>query len=175
MTCQSYTHRASYTYIVSLFLFFVSKVPTLGNSHSNVFLLFFSFIKYLLNQWHRFYLEKKMLEVERNEKRGENKLKKIRNCKEKIQDHENIVNMSLILEAGIESAFQFYLQSLYSMPSTLNQSGTLSDMFNLTNFSIAASFVSYANTCVTIRWQSCNSGSLSIMSFLALSSALICL
>ena len=92
-----------------------------------------------------------MLEVERNEKRGENKLKKIRNCKEKIQAHENIVNMSLILEAGIESAFQFYLQSLYSMPSTLNQSGSLSDMFNLTNFSIAASFVSYANTCVTIR------------------------
>ena len=89
--------------------------------------------------------------MERDEKRGEGKEKKIRKCKEKIQDHENIVNMSLILEAGIESAFQFYLQSLFSMPSTLNQSGTLSDMFNLANFSIAASFVSYTSTCVIIR------------------------
>ena len=92
--------------------------------------------------------------MERDEKRGEKKLEMIRKCKETIQDHENTVNLSLILEAGIESGFQFFLQSLFSMPSTVNQSGDLSDMINLTNFSIGLSFVSYAYTCVTIRFFS---------------------
>ena len=111
-------------------------------------------LKYLLLSGFRFYLEKKLLQVERDEERGEKKLEMIRKCKETIQDHENTVNLSLILEAGIESGFQFFLQSLFSMPSTVNQSGDLSDMINLTNFSIGLSFVSYAYTCVTIRFFS---------------------
>ena len=111
----------------------------------------FVLVKYLLLFGFRFYLENKLLQVERDEGRGEKKLEMIRKCKETIQDHENTVNLSLILEAGIESGFQFFLQSLVWMPSTVSQSGSWTDMINWTNVSIGLSFVSYAYTCVTIR------------------------
>ena len=75
----------------------------------------------------------------------------------KIDAYENIVNLSLIIEASVESSFQFFFQTVYVLPTIIlsftEVSGSFdwTDLFNWKTFSILLSFASFAWAFYTIR------------------------
>ena len=76
---------------------------------------------------------------------------------EKIDAYENIVNLSLIVEASVESSFQFFFQTVYVLPTIILSFTVVSgsfewtDLFNWKTFSILLSFASFAWAFNTIR------------------------
>ncbi len=76
---------------------------------------------------------------------------------EEISSHENIVNLSLIIEASVESSFQFFFQTTFQLPSIIlaftdpSAGFEWTDLFNWQFFSIAMSFVSFSNAFLKIR------------------------
>ena len=75
----------------------------------------------------------------------------------KMDEYENIVNLSMIIEASIESSFQFFFQTVYVLPTIIlsftDVSGTFdwTDLFNWKSFSILLSFASFAWAFFAIR------------------------
>ena len=92
------------------------------------------------------------------EKRDDKRNKEIKKMDIKIQKHSNWINLSLMVEASFEASFQFLFQSVLALPATLGlfkqNLGSLDVDALLTqqNFSILASFVSFAMACVSIRY-----------------------
>ena len=84
---------------------------------------------------------------------------KKKNILKKAASIENIVNLSLIIEASVESSFQFFFQTVFALPNIVltftDPYGTLSwtEMFNWKTFSIILSFVSFAWAFYTIRYS----------------------
>ena len=76
---------------------------------------------------------------------------------EEISSYENIVNLSLIIEASVESSFQFFFQTTFQLPSFIlaftdpSAGFEWTDLFNWKFFSIAMSFVSFSNAFLKIR------------------------
>ena len=77
---------------------------------------------------------------------------------EKIRKQEAFVNLSLLIEASVESSFQFWFQSVFLFPTiftsflgTADGLSTWSDLFNLRMLSIFFSFGSFAFTFYKIR------------------------
>ena len=76
---------------------------------------------------------------------------------EEMDDHDQIVNLSLIIESSVEASFQFFFQTVYVFPtlilSVTDVSGTfdLKDLFNWKLFSIILSFASFALAFYRIR------------------------
>ena len=78
---------------------------------------------------------------------------------QELEDQENITAISMIIEASMESSFQFLFQGLFSLPTLLFSfldihEGTLQikDLFNWKHLSIVLSFLSFAFTSFNIRW-----------------------
>ena len=75
----------------------------------------------------------------------------------KASSIENIVNLSLIIEASVESSFQFFFQTVFALPNIVltftDPDGSLSwtDLFNWKTFSILLSFISFAWAFYVIR------------------------
>ena len=84
---------------------------------------------------------------------------KKKNILKRAASIENIVNLSLIIEASVESSFQFFFQTVFALPNIVltftDPYGTLSwtEMFNWKTFSIILSFVSFAWAFYTIRYS----------------------
>ena len=78
---------------------------------------------------------------------------------EKISSHENVVNLSLIIEASVESSFQFFFQTTFQLPSIIlaftdpSAGFEWTDLFTWQFFSIAMSFVSFSNAFLKIRYN----------------------
>ena len=77
---------------------------------------------------------------------------------EKIRKQEAFVNLSLLIEASIESSFQFWFQTVFLFPTifisftgTVGGLATWSDLFNFRLGSIFFSFGSFAVTFYKIR------------------------
>ena len=74
---------------------------------------------------------------------------------EKIKKQEAFVNLSLLIEASIESSFQFWFQTVFLFPTIFTSFtvglSTWSDLFNLRLVSITFSFGSFAVTFFKIR------------------------
>ena len=76
---------------------------------------------------------------------------------EEMDDHDQIVNLSLIIESSVEASFQFFFQTVYVFPTLIlsftDVSGTfdLKDLFNWKLFSIILSFASFALAFYRIR------------------------
>ena len=77
---------------------------------------------------------------------------------EELEDQKNITTISMILEAGLESSFQFFFQGLFSLPTLVfsfkdvyNGEMNMSDLVNWKIISIAMSFLSFAFTSYNIR------------------------
>ena len=72
-----------------------------------------------------------------------------------ISSHEHIVNMSLILEASLESSFQFFFQTTYQLPRIILAFTTtgfkIEELFTWKLFSIVMSFVSFSMAFNKIR------------------------
>ena len=76
---------------------------------------------------------------------------------EEISFSENIVNLSLIIEASVESSFQFFFQTTFQLPSIIlaftdpSSGFEWTDLFNWRFFSIAMSFASFSVAFFAIR------------------------
>ena len=112
-----------------------------------------------LTKFYRFLCDIKLFKIfaDRNvktEKEFEVDKKRIH---EEISSHENIVNLSLIIEASVESSFQFFFQTTFQLPSIIlaftdpSAGFEWSDLFNWQFFSIAMSFFSFSNAFLKIR------------------------
>ena len=77
--------------------------------------------------------------------------------KEEADIQAKIVIISMIIEAAIESGFQFWFQSIYLMPTLIlsfigiGETTSWTDLFNWRLFSIAMSFYTFAWTFYSIR------------------------
>ena len=80
-------------------------------------------------------------------------------CMERLDDNDQIVNLSLIIESSVEASFQFFFQTVYVLPTLIlsftDVSGTSDwkDLFNWNIFSIVLSFASFAWAFYVIRSQ----------------------
>ena len=74
---------------------------------------------------------------------------------DKISSHEHIVNLSLIIEASLESSFQFFFQTTYQLPSIILAFTTagfkMEELFTWKLFSIGLSFASFSMAFFKIR------------------------
>ena len=74
-----------------------------------------------------------------------------------ISSHEDIVNLSLIIEASVESSFQFFFQTTFQLPSIIlaftepSAGFEWTDLFNWQFFSIAMSFFTISYAFLKIR------------------------
>ena len=78
-------------------------------------------------------------------------------CRKELVSHDNVVNTSLVVEASVESGFQFWFQTVYILPTIIlsfiriGGDAKWTDLFNWRMFSILMSFASFAWTFYTIR------------------------
>ena len=77
---------------------------------------------------------------------------------QQLEDQKNFTTISMIIEASMESSFQFLFQGLFSLPSLVFSfldihEGTLQmkDLVNWKHLSIVLSFLSFAFTSFNIR------------------------
>ena len=116
-----------------------------------------------VTRWYRFLLDVQLFKnyawPDRNkDKATEAKYEStLKECMEEMDDHDQIVNLSLIIESSVEASFQFFFQTVYVFPtlilSVTDVSGTfdLKDLFNWKLFSIILSFASFALAFYRIR------------------------
>ena len=77
----------------------------------------------------------------------------------KLAAIENSVNLSLIIEASVESSFQFFFQTVFLLPNIVltftDPDGSLvwTDLFNWKTISILLSFMSFAWAFYAIRYD----------------------
>ena len=78
---------------------------------------------------------------------------------DKLEANENCVVMSMIIEAVVESSFQFYFQTTFLVPVIIvkiihiQNVKLLTDIFNWRVFSIAMSFVTISWSFYNIRFD----------------------
>ena len=76
-----------------------------------------------------------------------------------IEKHEASVILALILEASLESNFQFWLQSNYSLPDILviivEAKSNYEELINWRTMSILLSFITISYSIIKIRSQLC--------------------
>ena len=79
-------------------------------------------------------------------------------CMKEIEKNDRIVVLSLVIESSLESSFQFFLQTIYALPTLILAftgspgSFDLEDLFNLRTVSILSSFGSFAMAYYAIRF-----------------------
>ena len=83
--------------------------------------------------------------------------KRMKQCSENLDAHDQMVNLSLIIESSVEASFQFFFQTVYVLPTLIlsftDVSGTFDwkDLINWKTFSIVLSFASFAWAFYVIR------------------------
>lgn len=112
---------------------------------------------------HKFICEIELFENYSWSKRNDNSLTKKQYEEKKMMiinkasSIENIVNLSLIIEASVESSFQFFFQTVFVLPNIVlaftDPDGTLTwtGLFNWKTISILLSFISFAWAFYIIR------------------------
>ena len=119
--------------------------------------IFSKFNKFMcLRQMYNNFADKNRYKNDETEKEYEKKKEEYQKKLDKIED---IVNLSLILEASLEASFQFFFQTVYIMPSVvvacvgLHDSKTFAweDLFNRRISSILLSFLTFSWALYAIR------------------------
>ena len=116
-----------------------------------------------ITKWKRFLCDRKLFQnFARQDRNNDEKTKleyeetKIK-CMNEIEKNDRIVVLSLVIESSLESSFQFFLQTVFALPTlilafTCNSGRIhLEDLFNLRTVSILSSFGSFAWTYFSIR------------------------
>ena len=84
---------------------------------------------------------------------------KVAEIEKEIEKHEASVILALILEASLESNFQFWLQSNYSLPDILviivEAKSNYEELINWRTMSILLSFITISYSIIKIRSQLC--------------------
>ena len=114
-------------------------------------------LKRFLCDWELF---KNFSNPDRNvNERTKQEYERIKNeCMEEIEKNDRIVDLSLVIVSSLESSFQFFLQTIYALPTLIlaftGSPGSLDleDLFNLRTVSILSSFGSFAMAYYAIRF-----------------------
>ena len=116
-----------------------------------------------ITKWKRFLCDQKLFKNfawkdRNNDEKTKQKYEKTKNkCMREIEKIDRIVVLSLIIESSLEASFQFFLQTVYALPTLIlaftGNSGSfdLEDLFNLRTVSILSSFGSFAIANFAIR------------------------
>ena len=73
-----------------------------------------------------------------------------------LNEQNKLTNVSVLIEAGMESTFQFLMQSLYVLPTillALVNLSSLSDLVDIKILSILMSFVTFSWSSFNIRLE----------------------
>ena len=74
---------------------------------------------------------------------------------DELEEQNKLTNVSMLIEAGTESTFQFLLQSLFVLPTVilaLVNLSSLSDLTDLVDYKILSILLSF----ITFAWSSFN-------------------
>lgn len=153
----SYLH-CGLAFLISIFIWW-EIIETGEKCVSSIFKLPLPFI----TKTHKFLCEMELFENYSWSNRNDNSFTKKQYeekkniIAKKASSIENIVNLSLIIEASVESSFQFFFQTVYALPNIVltftDPSGSLTwnDLFNWKTSSILLSFISFAWAFYVIR------------------------
>ena len=120
-----------------------------------------------ITRWKRFLCDRKLFKnfawPERNndEKTKQQYEKTKHKCMKEIEKNDRIVVLSLVIESSMEASFQFFLQTVFALPTLIlaftcnSGSVDLEDLFNLRTVSILSSFGSFAMAYFAIRLCMC--------------------
>ena len=79
---------------------------------------------------------------------------------EELEINLSLVNVSVVIEAALESCFQFWIQTIYVVPTlylsfmdVTSEGYGWADLFNLKIFSIVTSFATFSWTFCSIRYH----------------------
>ena len=145
-----------------LFSFIVWQVLMMGKRCSRE--AFFYFPLPPITKLKRFLCDRKLYKNFSNPKRNDSEKTKQEyentknECMEEIEKNDRIVVLSLVIESSLESSFQFFLQTIYALPTLILAftgspgSFDLEDLFNLRTVSILSSFGSFAMAYYAIRF-----------------------
>ena len=111
---------------------------------------------------HKVYCEYKIFEIiarpdRNNDAKTKKKYEEDREVwRKKLDYHKTIVNLSKIIESAVESGFQFFFQTVFSLPTfilnvTAHAGHSWTELINWTTVSIIISFTSFAMAYYTIR------------------------
>ena len=98
---------------------------------------------------------------EHEEKKKEHEKKK-KKLMDELEEQNKLTNVSMLIEAGTESTFQFLLQSLFVLPTIILAMVNLSSLSDLTELvdykilSILLSFITFAWSSFNIRLENIN-------------------
>ena len=114
-----------------------------------------------ITKWKRFLCDRKLFQNFRTkDEKTKLEYESTHNkCMKRIEKNDRIVVLSLVIESSMEASFQFFLQTVYALPTLIlaftGNSGSfdLEDLFNLRTFSILSSFGSVARAYFAIRLQ----------------------
>ena len=118
-------------------------------------------------KWKRFLHEKQLFKNFADPERNKNELNREEFVKtrnkwlKEIEGVDRFVVLSQVIESSLESSFQFFLQTVYAVPTLIlaftGSTGTfdLEDLFNLRTVSILSSFGSFAIANFAMRLCSC--------------------
>ena len=145
-----------------LFSFIVWQVLMMGKRCSRAAFFYFPLppitkLKRFLCDWDLF---KNCAYPDRNkdEKTKQEYEEKKNECMEEIEKYDRIMVLSLVIESSLESSFQFFMQTIYALPTLILAftgspgSFDLEDLFNLRTVSILSSFGSFAMAYYAIRF-----------------------
>ena len=145
-----------------VFSFIVWQVLMMGKEYSKAAFFYFPLppitkLKRFLCDWR---LYENYSDPDRNlNEETKQKYEKIKNeCMEEIEKNDRIVVLSLVIESSLESSFQFFLQTIYALPTLIlaftGSSGSfdVEDLFNLRTVSILSSFGTFAMAYFAIRF-----------------------
>ena len=97
-------------------------------------------------------------ERNKNEETEKTYQAKKKHINDAISSYENVVNLSLIIEASIEASFQFFMQTIFLLPTVIlaftDPTGVFdwANLFNIRFASIAMSFASFSFGFYKIRF-----------------------
>ena len=115
----------------------------------------------LITKVNRFLLDidlYKHLTTERNAETEKTYLARKKQIDDEISAYEHVVNLSLIIEASIEASFQFFMQTIFVLPTVIlaftDPTGVFdwANLFNIRFASIAMSFASFSFGFYKIRY-----------------------
>ena len=110
----------------------------------------------IISKPYRNWWDWKLFKIMKVQERQEEKARKKKEIGKEIEKQDDLINLSLLTEASMESSFQFFLQSSYAIPILIYRlnyvsSGNLTDLINWYNVSILVSLATFSWACCSIR------------------------
>ena len=113
----------------------------------------------IITKTQRFVIERKIFQNNQH-KLNDQFVARNTELEEELEINLSLVNVSVVIEAALESCFQFWIQTIYVVPTlylsfmdVTSEGYGWADLFNLKIFSIVTSFATFSWTFCSIRYH----------------------